>query len=165
MKNFKNSKRDAFFEKIIKASLEAESDDLVSRCKFNFSYLDFSQPAGQTFEDWEKKDLVHLMNKIKEYCRKPLSYWKNQRIGHGSNTVLEVYGAFPKNSDFIHPQYVPHEVLWARFRLEAKVRLIGFVLPPEYHNKKHPKEDWYFDCNTFYVVFLDINHRFYKMNK
>lgn len=165
MNKFKNSKKDAFLKTIIEESLESEKNDLITRCKFNFSYIDFSQEAGQSFENWSKEEIDKLLNKIKDYSTKSLNYWQNQRIGGGSNTVLEIYKKFPKNSDFHHPTYIPHEVWWARFRLESKVRLVGFILPAEYKNKKHPKEDLYYDCNTFYVVFLDKEHRFYKIDK
>lgn len=165
MKNFGNSKKNKFFEKVIKTSLGSEHDDLVSRCKFNFSYMDFDQDAGQTFKDWGEDKLVKLLNKLTEYNKSPLMYWRNQRVGSKSQNVLEIYGSFPKKSDFVHPAHVPDEVLWARFRLESAVRLIGFILPPEYNNKKHISKDMYFDCNTFYVVFLDENHKFYKIDK
>jgi hypothetical protein len=162
MNNFKNSKRDKFFENVIKANLESDSDNLIIRSKFNFSYMDFSQEAGQDFSDWGEEKIIKFLNKLIEYSKESLKYWQNQRVGAKNNTVLEVYGNFPKKSDFKHPTYIPHQVLWSRFRLEGSVRLIGFILPPDYHNKKHSQKDMHFDCNTFYVVFLDQDHRFYK---
>lgn len=75
------------------------------------------------------------------------------------------YGDFPKKSDFKHPNYVPHDVRWARFRMDGAFRLVGFLVPKELHNKcKKDKEneEYLFDRNTFYVVFLDKDHRFYK---
>ena len=165
MKTFKNSKKDDFFNKLIKSSLESENDNLIIRCKFNFSYMDFNQSAGQTFKDWGEDKIIKLLKKLIEYSKNSLTYWNNQRVGGASQNVLEVYHTFPRNSDFIHPSYIPHEVSWARFRLESAVRLIGFVLPKEYYNKKHLAKDIYFDCNTFYIVFLDENHKFYKTEK
>lgn len=164
MSKFKNSKKDNFLSTIIQESLESEKNNLSVRCKFNFSYMDFSQEAGQSFEEWTKEELEKLLHKLKNYTENSLSYWQNQRVGGGNNTVLEVYKSFPKKSDFIHPKYIPHEVWWSRFRLESSVRLVGFILPSEYKNKKHSKEDLYFDHNTFYIVFLDRDHRFYKMD-
>jgi len=161
MIEFKNNKKDQFLRSFPDASLELDSDRLTERCKFNFSYMDFSQNAGQKFEDWTKDQLTKLLNKLFEYSKEKLGYWQAKPIGKGSNKVLEVYGKFPLNSDFIHPKHVPHQALWARFRLESSVRLIGFIVPQEYENKKHQMTKQYYDCNTFYVVFLDENHRFY----
>jgi len=74
---------------------------------------------------------------------------------------LEVYNQFPSKSDFSHPQFVPHEAMWARFRLEGSTRLIGFMIPAEYDGTAHQKTKMLFDSNVFYVVFLDKDHRFY----
>lgn len=68
---------------------------------------------------------------------------------------------FQKKSDFKHPLYVPFEAQWARFRINNLSRLIGFVIPAKSHAKQHSTTHEYFDKNTFYVVFLDRNHRFY----
>jgi hypothetical protein len=82
-------------------------------------------------------------------------------IGKGGGTVLSIYGAFPQKSKFCHPKHVPHQVCWGRFRLDFSGRLVGFILPAEYDGKYHAKTGKRFDCNTFYVVFLDANHSFY----
>ena len=76
--------------------------------------------------------------------------------------ILEIYDRYPAKSEFIEPKTVPHQARWARFRLEGKVRLIGFVLPNDYDGQEHVGTKRRFDCNTFYVVFLDQNHLFYK---
>ena len=165
MKKIKNSKKDNFLKSIPTASIDSINDTLSKRCKFNFSYMDFSQQAGQKFEDWTHNQLSKLLDKLKEYCQHSLKDLQNMRIGSKNNTILEVYGSFPKKSDFYHPTYVPHQAMWARFRLENKVRLAGFILPFEYESKKHSKTKNTFDCNTFYVVFLDANHRFYITKK
>ncbi|MGK0290979.1 MAG: hypothetical protein ACI86H_002443, partial [bacterium] len=87
-------------------------------------------------------------------------YWPNQR--HKKQHTLEIYGNFPLRSKFKHPTYIPHQVQWARFRLENLVRLIGFVIPNEYNGEVHEGTKQKFDSNTFYVVFLDQNHEFYQ---
>ncbi len=127
--------------------------------------MDFSQTAGQKFQDWKECQLVKLMDKLKGYSSKSLEYWKKQRVGTGKHNVLEVYDNFPNNSDFKPPTHVPHQALWSRFHLENKARLIGFVIPCEYSNKEQHNSGYLFDCNTFYVVFLDKNHRFYITKK
>ena len=167
MSAFKNSKKASFLDSIPTSSIETESDKLTYRCKFNFHYMDFSQEVGQHFSDWNHNKLVKLLEKLKNYSEASLNYWTNQRIGSKNNKVLEIYESFPKNTKFTHPKFIPHEAHWARFRLESADRLIGFVLPPKFDDKLHDNNKVYgqsnkrYDCNTFYVVFLDENHKFY----
>lgn len=164
MTNFKNTKKDRFLNNIPQVSLDDPSNDITSRCKFNFSYFDDSQPAGQKFNDWNHEQLIKLLNKLKEYSKSPLKYWQNQKIGSGEHrwNVLSIYDRFPLNSEFSFPKHIPHQARWARFRLEYSVRLIGFVIPKEYHKSEHSCTKECFDCNTFYIVFLDKNHKFHK---
>ena len=82
---------------------------------------------------------------------------RNQRVGSGGLKVLEIYGAFPCNSDFVHPVHVPDDVRWARFRMESAVRLVGFFVDEDSARLKGLSTD------IFYIVFLDKNHCFYKM--
>lgn len=161
MSRFPNSRKQTFLEEIPKASIDFEGDLLTGKCKFNFSYYDV-QAAGQGFSDWDHERLCKLLNKFVEYSKESLLHWRNAPIGRKSGNVLSVYGAFPKNSDFKHPKHVPHEVEWGRFRLDYSVRLVGFVVPNKYNDIEHLKTKRRFDCNTFYVVFLDANHNFYK---
>lgn len=163
MSKFDNSKKQLFVDRFPEASIESENDLITERCKFNLSYF-CVQEAGQDFDGWNKEQLVELLQKFKNYTKSSLNYWKNQTTNGGGN-VFEVYGRFPSNTDFIHPKHVPIEAEWARFRLEGRVRLIGFVVPDCYHGKSHSKTKLIFDCNTFYVVFLDADHRFYKLNR
>lgn len=153
MSKYKNSGKDSFLNSIPQASIDSEKDTLAGKCKFNFSYYDV-QPAGQSFEDWTKEQLSDLLHKLKDYSRESLSYWVTQR-------VFVIYGAFPRNSKFTHPRHIPHQAQWARFRLESAVRLVGFILPEGYNETRHEGTKKLFDCNTFYVVFLDENHQFY----
>lgn len=163
MSRFKNSRKSAFLDTLPTISIETDSDRLTQKCKFNFGYMDFSQKAGQKFSVWEQeRQLAKLLDKIVEYTREPLSWWIKQRIGKRNNKVLEVYQKFPPKSDFIYPKHIPHDVHWARFRLEWEARLIGFVIPKEFEGRRHHNTGLHFDCNTFYVVFLDANHKFWK---
>lgn len=161
MSAFTNRAKDRFLSKIPTASLEAPNDRLAAKCKFNFAYF-CVQPAGQDFSDWTDVQRKKLLEKLVQYSREPLSYWEGQSVGK-SGSVLAIYGAFPSNSDFEHPLHVPHEVLWGRFRLEQSLRLVGFVVPRKLHGATHPGTHDRFDSNTFYVVFLDRDHRFYKV--
>lgn len=143
-------------------SLKNDNDILTKRCKFNFHYFD-KDNAGQDFKDWSQPELVDLFNKIKEYSENSLEYWKRQSTS-GSGNVLEIYEDFPirARTDFTQPKYIPHEAHWGRFRIKAKVRLVGFVIPHSFHNNEHTKTGMRWDKNTFYVVFLDKDHKFYK---
>lgn len=166
---FGNTKKKTFIESRPISSIETSG--IEKRCKFNFSYFDAYQDAGQSFEDWDAETglccLSSLMNKIKEYTNFPLTYWLHQRAGGGGLKVLAHYGDFPTNSDFTHPPHVPHDVEWCRFRLGQAVRLIGFVVPNSLSGKEitHNGKTHFLDGNTFYVVFLDKDHRFYKSEK
>lgn len=159
MSRFGNEKKGSFLESIPRISIETEDNDLASRCKFNFSYFDV-QPAGQAFGDWDHAQLVDLLEKLKEYCKCPLRHWENQRIGK-SGRVLSIYGGFPGRSDFSPPRHVPFEARWGRFRVAQSVRLVGFVLASDLDGRPH-RCGHSFCSNTFYVVFLDRDHRFYK---
>jgi hypothetical protein len=145
-------------------SIEGINDILSKRAKFNFHYFTHQPPHGTHFCDWSQKELAELLDKLKNYCEMDLYSWTNRPIGGGKHrkNVLEIYDTFPSNSAFSEPKHIPIEAKWARFRLEGDKRLIGFVLPHEYHDKAHSKTTYRFDKNTFYVVFLDKEHNFYK---
>ncbi|MBW8464217.1 hypothetical protein [Acidovorax sp.] len=163
MNRYRNTQKTSFLASIPTASIDADVDELTTKCKFNFAYFDH-QPAGQSFSDWTDVQLKKLLAKLQEYSKQPLQHWRDMGIGK-SGSVLSIYGAFPRSSDFKHPRHVPHEVQWGRFRLEHSLRLVGFVLPPHCHDTYHKSTGVRFDCNTFYVVFLDADHRFYKTEK
>lgn len=83
---------------------------MAQRCKFNFSYFINDDESGQDFNDWNQEELVKLFNKIKEYSKSPLSYWKTQNVG--KYKVLVNYGSFPRGTDFTEPKHIPIEVEW-----------------------------------------------------
>jgi hypothetical protein len=149
-------------------SLHDASNNLTIRCKFNFSYFDATQKAGQDFKDWTYKQLVDLLEKLKAFSGNSLTHWQSERVGRTGLTVLAIYERFPPTpkTDFKEPKRViPHQVQWGRFRLGSKIRLVGFVIPPELHGKTHKNTGALFDKNTFYVVFLDRDHKFYNPKK
>lgn len=157
-----NSRKDSFLSSIPTISINASENDLAQRCKFNFSYF-VNDEASQDFKDWTQEELSKLFDKLKEYSKSPLSYWKRQNVG--KYKVLVNYGAFPTNTDFKEPVHIPIEAEWCRFHLENKPRLIGFVIPDSCHNEEQGNKGFRFDKNTFYVVFLDKEHKFYKPPK
>lgn len=164
MSKFRNSKKSGFLSSIPTISLE--ESDTAYRCSFCFSFLDSNQEAGQDFSQWDASggalSTVGLLNKLKDFTRESLEYWENQ-----GQKPLVIYSKFPSSSDFIHPKHVPHDVRWGRFRLGSKVRLVGFIIPESLDGKEvNIKGNTYrLSRNTFYVVFLDKDHRFYKTEK
>lgn len=159
MSRFSNSKTAHFLSSIPVCSFDDPANELTQKCKFNFAYFTV-QDAGQNFCDWTKDQLENLLSQLKDYSEQSLSYWRTQPV-RGGPTRLSIYEKFPAKSDFTHPKHVPHQAHWGRFRLSSAVRLVGFVVPSEYQNKAHDRTKVVFDCNTFYVVFLDANHRFF----
>lgn len=160
-KKRKNSRKDKYLAALPTTCFDSETNLIAHKCKFNFAYMDFNQKAGQSFGAWTKPQICKLLDKLQNYSGEPLQYWANQRVGGGGNKVFVIYDKFPIKSDFVHPKNVPSEARWARFRLEGAVRLVGFLAPEKLHDTKCKNTQVRFDTNTFYVVFLDGNHRFY----
>ena len=165
MSRFGNKRKTKFIGSFPESAPGSLLSDIAGRSKFNFSYFDPSQDAGQDFREWTHSQLYKLLDKLKHYSRHSLKHWKTT-AHQGKQNTLEIYGSFPNRSlsDFVHPRHVPHDVEWGRFRLEGTVRLIGFVIPDSLSDKKD-KDGNRFCTNTFYVVFLDKDHRFYKQIK
>lgn len=159
MNSYFNSHSANFLAACNTCSLESKDDRLTERCTFNFNYFTV-QSAGQDFADWKHRELVALLNHLKDYSNFPLKHWTKQPIGK-SGAVLIIYGGFPKKSEFTHPNHVPHQARWGRFRLTHAKRLVGFVVPENLDGQVHPQTGERFCSNTFYVVFLDADHRFW----
>ena len=159
---FTNNRKSGFLSNFPSSSIDSDSDQLAKKSKLNFSYFCKSQLAGQDFKDWTHEQLIKLLDKSIQYTSQPLIHWERTPIGKGKGHVLEMYGTFPKKSDFIHPKYVPHQANWGRFRLESSVRLVGFTIPESYNSQEQNNSGYFFCSNTFYVVFLDKDHVFYK---
>lgn len=131
----------------IQLNKEAENrkhlEESLNHIAFNFEYFAYGQNAGEDFKEWTHEQLIEMLKKMVEYSKKSKLEWLNQK------NILSTYSDKNKcNFGFILPSNIPKEnVVWARFRLESKIRLIGFF----YKNSQ----------NIFYVVFLDKEHRFY----
>lgn len=157
---FRNQKAANFLSNLATESIA--TSDITSRSKFNFSFFDPNQGACTDLGALTHEQLLETVEKIKHYSRSPLTYWQTMRCGGGGLKILEIYGDFPKNSDFKHPKHVPHDVRWARFRMDNLGRLVGFLIPTEFGNYSSDDRRFFLDTNTFYVVFVDLEHRFYK---
>ena len=116
------------------AEQKLEEDFLIS-----FKYLDRNQ--GQTLEEWQQDALLaKAIEKLRNYCCNTLK----SSLGNG----LDIYGDFPKKSDFQQPKHVPEDAQWARIHVNGTQIIAGFV-----------------NRNVFNVVFLDKDHRFYITEK
>lgn len=160
MKNFANSGKNRFLASFPDASLELDTDPLAARCKFNFAYFEV-QEGSQSFSDLEQEKLALFFDKLKEFSKESLEYWRKQRVGK-SGSVFSTYGRFPAKSAFTQPKHIPHQAEWGRFRLDWASRLCGFTIPKSFEGKLHRGSGKTWCSNTFYIVFLDENHQFYK---
>ncbi|MGE0089379.1 MAG: hypothetical protein AB7S50_07880 [Bacteroidales bacterium] len=109
-----------------------------------FSLKEFDRTQGQSFKDWEKKELLSLLlDKLSSINQLTISQAIQQQI-------IKVYTkvAFPPNTVFHHPRHIPDGVKWASIHIQGRECIIGYI------------ED-----NIFYIVFLDENHEFWKTNK
>jgi hypothetical protein len=158
----RNSKKESFLASIPTASIENDTDTIAQKSKFNFAYF-INDSAGQDFRDWTQKQLYELFDKLKEYSKFSLTHWEKEKLEN--HPLFVKYDKFPTNTDFTVPKSVPHQAIWSRFRLEGDSRLIGFVLHKDYDAKEQNESRFRFDTNTFYVVFLDEHHKFYKTNR
>lgn len=154
--NKKNNTKQSFINSI--DSLEENTFDGVSDLiTISFKYFCINQrPIGQVFSDWKDNMRLDLLQKLAEYTKYNRNHWKNE-FSNGLPLLAE-YGNFPKNSDFYVPSNIPcpDELIWSRFRLMQKVRVCGFFVSMDIAKTYNLSE------NTFYVVFLDKDHRFYK---
>lgn len=150
-----NSKKQSKLESFPFESIDSVRAGIEGLLSFNFKYLDTEQ--GDKFSDLTNAQFSKIIEKLKWYSNENRQHWENEKIG--KSTVLAVYGDFPHPSDFHHPKHVPAGVRWARFRMEGDQRLVGFMI------NKDDSDKTPFNTNVFYVVFLDNNHRFYKIKR
>lgn len=158
--SFPNDKKKKFLDAIPEKSCSHANSEHAKYSKFCFAYFT-TQAAGQDFCDWDHQKLIKLFHQLRDYCKEPLKHWEQQPIGRGNGRVLSIYGSFPSRSEFTAPKHVPNDARWGRFRLDYKTRLIGFIIPENLHGHFHADAKHFLDINTFYVVFLDANHKFY----
>ncbi len=167
----KNTQKDKHLSTIPQVDIEAEGDNLTQRCKFNYSYFHVSEinedypERSQTFKEWEKIGILSdLCEKLKEHSKYSLEELSKKPIGKKGGHVLEYYPLYPPYSKLKKPLHVPIQAVWTRIRLSNNRRLIGFTIPKEYQGKEHTITEVRYDCNTFYVVFLDKDHKFWSSN-
>ncbi|WP_275212928.1 hypothetical protein [Citrobacter freundii] len=165
-KKFGNSNAQKFlrgFEGLV--SLDSVECNLAKRCKFNFSYFISNQKACGKLSDWDKATICDFFTKLIDYSSKSLSDLQMIGLGKNRHNLLSIYDSYPKNSLFEQPRNIPHQARWGRIRLDQNKRLIGFVVPDDYHGYRHEGTGMHYDKNTFYVVFIDNEHGFYPLKK
>lgn len=158
-----NSKKDAFLKKFSEGNVEGGIDcsNIHKLMRINFNFFTSDQGPASSFDDLDKDELVKLLAKFINFSDKSLLDWSNETAG--GHSLYVNYRRFPRNTDFKHPLSVPYDVCWSRFRVGSKLRVVGFVVPDSFHGVN--KDGFLYDKNTFYVVFIDKEHRFYKTEK
>jgi hypothetical protein len=159
----KNKKKDAFIAKISTEKIEGGITDsnIHKLMNFNLNFFNREQAHASDFDQLDHAELLKLINKFVHFSDKSLFDWSCETAG--GHSLFVNYRKFPKPSEFKHPACVPHDVEWCRFRIGSKLRLIGFVVPNSFHGMM--KEGFCYDKNTFYVVFVDKEHKFYMTEK
>lgn len=124
---------------------ERKVDEEIPLILFSFKDFDTSQcPPGQTFKEWESEGLLSkLLEKLTQLNN-------TNRVIATQQKNIELYDSFPPNSDFKVPKYIEGDVKW------GTIQDIG--------GQKHRVAGYMID-NVFYIVFLDKDHKFWKMKK
>lgn len=145
-KGFQKHKEKSFIKKTLEDKQNRSVNDPDRLCRFQISlqYYNDDQPSNGTLLDWQNNGLLaDALNVLKGYCQRPL-----QEQIDGDKFV--VYKGFPPKdkTDFSFPENVPEDAHWARIHVKGQVVIVGHVVN-----------------NTFYIVFLDKNHCFWKSKR
>lgn len=133
-----------------KENVRDEQKTVVSRelLTFSFRHLDDTQPDDLTgtLISWEKNNLlISLLEKLRQLSGLTRDEAVNQQ-------QIKIYGEFPPKdkTDFFHPKFVEDNVNWSVIKgIGGQVHtVVGYVVE-----------------STFYIVFLDMKHRFWISNK
>lgn len=152
-----NTRKDKKLKNFPNDSIETSHTEIKGLLAFNFKYLDTTQ--GQKFSDLSAEQVEKVVEKLKWFSNENRLHWEAERIGNKDGKVLSVYDSFPQKTEFFHPKNVPADVRWCRLRLEGDMRLVGFVVD------KNDTEKFQLNADIFYVVFLDLYHKFYITDK
>jgi len=121
-------------------STKSSKEDLKKDSYLNISFRHIDTEQGASLTEWNETGfLLTAVNRLKDLCCASLQ----QQLGG----AIVIYGSFPDNkSDFYHPKHVPEDAQWGRVHIDGTHILAG-----------------HFVDSTFYIVFLDNNHAFYKV--
>lgn len=124
---------------------ERSVKESLPKIVFSLKDFDIKQiPPGQTYVQWEKDGILSAMlKKFEHVCGLDIVEAQKQR-------ALKIYGSFPPKTDFKPPAHIEEGVNWAVVTSinGQKGRVAGHVIE-----------------NVFYIVFLDLDHRFYISDK
>ena len=113
---------------------------------FSFKDLDESQPKKQpqSIDSWNKENL------LRPFLERLHALSKLTRDEAREQKQIKIYGDFPLESDFHRPKHVDLNVAWSVIKAVGgqKGTVAGYVVE-----------------TTFYVVFLDKEHRFWITKK
>lgn len=140
MANFSKDKKSL----LKKEKISTQDTTKTQNFKISFQYLDTSQKFGSSFKGWQKDGLLSTaLETLRGYCCSPL-------LEQVDGNKFAIYGAFPPKDRtmFEYPIGVPEDANWARIHINNKAVIIGHVVR-----------------DTFYIVFLDKEHKFYLTSK
>jgi hypothetical protein len=120
-----------------KKSITISNEDKIS--KVCFAHLDRNQ--GQSFKDWADAGLlVKLNERLADISKNNLQELiKDSKRAH-------LYNDFPpsKSTEYTFPKHIQDDVRWCAFHVNGEAVLAGHIVD-----------------DTFYVVFLDLYHKFW----
>ncbi len=152
-----NSRKDRFIrERNLLGNIIKQSESFI---KFNYKYFTSGDGYGQSFEEWQKEEILAELN------NKLVSISGKTKIELMQDATLEIYtNGYPLDSFFKKPKALEQlDLQWARVRLTGRRRLIGFFLKKIEFDDEEERKDT--DTNVFYVVFLDKDHQFAPYKK
>ncbi len=133
---------------IIKLTLEKRKSILDEGEKDNFvvslEHFDSTQDSAASFKDADNQHyLYQIMDTLKGYCASPL-------LEQVDGKKFAIYGDFPPKdkTDFFHPNHIPEDANWARIHITGLIIIVGHIIK-----------------NTFYMVFIDSEHKFWKSER
>ena len=162
-KNFDNKRKNKQIKTLSDQVLPTK--DLIDSCSFNFFFLTEDKRVEEsTIAYWEKEALLskHL-TKLQSYSKRSLKGMLCDKSMRGMLKCLRDKSTQPSDARLHMPKLIPACAEWYEFHLGGQQRLIGFIMPGEFHNEKFPDVDSEFTVNknTFYVVFFDGGHDFW----
>jgi len=123
-----------FLEQSAKNATVADDDCFL----ISFKHLDKTQ--GASLEQWDSEHKLHrAMEVLSGYCQRSLRSQLSDKF--------TIYGGYPPSdkAGYKRPTYISEDAEWARIHINGLQILAGHIYK-----------------NTFYVVFLDPDHNFYK---
>lgn len=135
----KPNTKPSFFKQTV-AELKAKASEQLHKEVFMVSFRHVDRNQGQRFNEWEAAQLLaHAIETVCGYSSASLHSQLHDRF--------KIYGGFPPpdKTDFSHPSQVPPDAQWACMHIAGEPCLIGHVVD-----------------NTFFLVFLDQHHKFWK---